>query len=320
MARIATTEWIWCDGEFIRWDQATLHVTAHVVHYGSAVFEGIRCYDTPRGTNIFRLDDHLRRLYDSARVYRMRLPYDLATLRAACGELVTRNGLAEGYVRPIVLRGVGGMGVDPRDSPIHTYLLCWPWGSYLGTEALDAGVDVRISGWFRPAPNTHPTLVKCAGNYVNAQLMKMEAQADGYAEAIALAYDGTVSEASAQNVFLVKDGVLTTPPLDGSMLAGITRDCVITLAEERGVALREQRIPREALYTADELFLTGTASEITPVRSVDRIEVGTGRAGPITRRLQRRLLEIARGAGPDPFGWSTLVGQELRLPVAERTA
>lgn len=320
MSGITPTEWIWRDGEFIPWREATLHVSAHVVHYGSAVFEGIRCYPTPRGTNAFRLADHLARLVASCKIYRMPLAFDADVLADACRELVRRNRLAEGYVRPLVLRGEGTMGLDPTATRIETYLLCWPWGTYLGADALDAGVDVCVSRWLRPAPNTHPTLAKCAGNYANAQLMRMEARADGYAEAIALAPDGTVSEASAQNVFLVKGGALYTPAVDGSMLPGLTRDCVLTLARELDIPVHESRVPREALYVADELFLVGTASEITPVRSVDRIPVGRAGAGPVTRRLQARLLALARGTAGDPYGWCDVVTFEPVAARAGRTA
>ncbi|HEX7051457.1 MAG TPA: branched-chain amino acid transaminase [Longimicrobiales bacterium] len=300
------TEWIWKDGEFIPWASATLHVMSHVVHYGSSVFEGIRCYRTPDGPAIFRLEDHLRRLHDSARIYRMEPAHTPETLARACIELVRRNGLEEGYIRPLVLRGYGAAGINPAASPIETYLACWPWGAYLGDGALDNGVDVCVSSWHRPAPNTLPVLSKAGGHYLNSQLIKMEALANGFAEGIALAPDGLVSEGSGQNLFLVRDGTLITPPLDGTVLRGITRDCILTLARDIGIPIREQAVPREMLYTADELFFTGTAAEVTPIRSVDRIPVRHG-VGPVTRTLQERLLAIARGTAPDPYGWRTPV-------------
>lgn len=302
-AQFTTTEWIWKNGEMIPWKEATLHVMSHVVHYGSSIFEGIRCYATPEGPAIFRRDDHVRRFFDSCRVYRMELPFAQEELAAACHELVERNGLTECYIRPIALRGFGAVGVNPQGSPIDVYLICWPWGAYLGSEALEEGVDVRVSSWHRPAPNTIPTMAKAGGNYVNAALIKMEAHEDGYAEGIALGPGGLVSEGSGQNIFAVRDGVLLTPPLDGTMLAGITRDCVVRLAHDAGIEVRERPMPRELLYVADELFFTGTAAEITPIRSVDRIAVGEGKPGPVTRRLQSDYLGIARGEAEDPYGW-----------------
>lgn len=306
-AQFDTTEWIWRNGEFIRWESATLHVMSHVVHYGSSVFEGIRCYRTPEGPAIFRLQEHLRRLVDSARIYRMDLPYDERTLASACHDLVLRNGLEACYLRPIVLRGYGAAGVNPLPSPVETYLICWPWGAYLGDGALERGVDVCVSSWNRPAPNTFPAMAKAGGNYLSSQLMKMEAIANGYAEAIALSPAGTVSEGSGQNVFLVRDGTLITPALDGTLLPGITRDCVLTIARDLGLPVREQAVPREMLYCADEIFFTGTAAEVTPVRSVDRVVIGDGVAGPMTRMLQKRLLAVAHGSVADPYGWRTPV-------------
>lgn len=297
------TDWIWKDGEFIPWEAATLHVMSHVVHYGSSVFEGIRCYRTPDGPAIFRLADHLRRLEDSARVYRMPLPYTAAQLGEACAALIARNALDECYLRPIALRGYGTAGLNPIPSPVETYLICWPWGAYLGAEALEQGVDVCVSSWNRPAPNTFPALAKAGGNYLSSQLIKMEAITNGYAEGIALGPDGTVSEGSGQNLILVRDGALISPPLDGTNLAGITRDSVLTLARDQGIPVREQPVPREMLYLADEMFFTGTAAEVTPIRSVDRIPVGDGRTGEITRALQEQLLGVAHGRLPDRHRW-----------------
>jgi len=316
MSGIQPTEWIWRDGEFIPWKEATVHVMSHVVHYGSSFFEGIRCYATPDGPAIFRLGDHLRRLRDSCRIYRTEVPFSIATLAQACCELVARNGLEDCYIRPIVLRGLGAPGLNPAASPVETYLVCWPWGAYLGADALERGVDVRVSSWSRMAPNTFPAMAKAGGNYIAAQLMKMEALADGYAEAIALDPNGLVSEGSGENVFLVRDEVLITPALNGSFLPGITRDSVLTLARDLGIPVREQAVPRELLYVADEVFLTGTAAELTPVRSVDRIPVGDGTVGPVTRAIQQKLMDILRGRAPDHYGWRTPVGQRSATAVA----
>lgn len=316
MSGIPRTEWIWRDGTFIPWEAATVHVMSHVVHYGSSFFEGIRCYSTPNGPAIFRLRDHLRRLHDSCRIYRTELPFSVETLAQACCELVARNGLEDCYIRPVVFRGVGAPGLNPAASPVETYLVCWPWGAYLGADALERGVDVRVSSWSRMAPNTFPAMAKAGGNYIAAQLMKMEALADGYAEAIALDPNGLVSEGSGENVFLVRDEVLITPALNGSFLPGITRDTVITLARDLGIPVREQAVPREMLYVADEVFLTGTAAELTPVRSVDRIPVGNGTVGPITRAIQQKLMDILHGRAPDHYGWRTPVGQPTATAVA----
>jgi branched-chain amino acid aminotransferase len=310
------TDWIWKDGELIPWESARLHVMSHVVHYGSSVFEGIRCYSTPVGPAIFRLREHLRRLYDSARVYRMPVTHSIDELAEACEQLVASNRLAACYLRPVMLRGLGAAGLNAGGSPVETYLICWPWSTYLGDGALDDGVDACVSSWHRPAPNTFPALAKAGGNYLGSQLMKAEALANGYAEAIALSPDGLVSEGSAQNIFLVRDGALLTPALDGTLLAGITRDSILRIASDLGIPVREQRIPREMLYCADEVFFTGTAAEVTPVRSVDRIVVGDGRTGPVTRRLQEQLFGIAHGTLPDRFGWLTPVRPEVRAGAA----
>ncbi|MDP2959738.1 MAG: branched-chain amino acid transaminase [Longimicrobiales bacterium] len=307
------TGWIWKDGRFVPWESATLHVMSHVVHYGSSVFEGVRCYDTSAGPAFFRLQEHLVRLLDSARIYQMQVPFDLDTLCEASRELFRRNGLREGYLRPLIIRGLGGLGVNPLGSPVEVYLMCWPWGRYLGAEALEQGVDVCVSTWFRPAPNTFPALAKAGGNYLNSQLSKMEAIRNGYAEGIAVSPDGLVSEGSGQNVFLVKKGVVYTPQIDGTMLAGITRDTVLYLCREVGVEAREERVPREMLYTADEAFFSGTAAEITPIRSVDRVDVGGGGVGPVTRELQEAYLALVHGTRTDACGWLDFVG----WPAAE---
>jgi branched-chain amino acid aminotransferase len=298
-------DWIWKDGAFVRWDDARVHLLSLAVQFGSSVFEGIRCYRTPDGPAVFRLAAHLRRLLDSCRIYRIALPYDVPALTRACTSTIAKNGLADCYVRPMVLRGYGDAGMLPRHSPVETWVACWPWGAYLGDDALEHGIDVCVSSWSRAAPNTFPSHAKSAGHYNNAQLIKMEAALDGYAEAIALGPGGTVSEGSGQNVFLVRGGVLLTPPLDGTNLIGITRDAVLTIANDLGIEARETAIAREMLYTADEAFLTGTASEVTPIRSVDRIPVGDGRVGERTRAIQRRYLAIARGEVDDAHSWLT---------------
>ena len=303
------TEWIWHDGEWIPWREATVHVLAHSMQFGSSLFEGIRCYDTPDGPAVFRLEAHLRRLRDSAKIYRMDITDRIPAVAAACTEIVARNGLRECYIRPMVVRGYGSAGLSPVGSPVELYIACWPWGTYLGEGALEKGVDVKVSSWQRQEPNTFPSGAKAAGNYLNSQLGRLEALEDGYADAIALGPGGLVSEGTGQNVFLVRDGELITPALDGTNLNGITRDSIVALAREMGITVREQAVPREWLYLADELFFTGTASEVTPIRSVDRIPVGDARMGPVTRRLQQRYLDLVRGRAPDTFGWLTRVPQ-----------
>lgn len=305
--RLKESEWIWKDGDFVPWGDAKVHLLSLAVQFGSSVFEGIRCYETPRGPAVFRLPEHLRRLFDSCAVYRMRPPYDAPSLLETCREVVRRNRLGACYIRPMVLRGYGSAGLNPAESPIETFVAAWPWGTYLGEGALERGVDVMVSSWHRAAPNTFPVASKAAGHYNNAQLIKMEAVANGYAEAIALGPGGLVSEGSGQNLFLVRDGVLVTPILDGTSLAGITRDAVITIARDLGIEVREIPVPRERLYTSDEMFFCGTASEVTPIRSVDKIEVGEGKAGPLTLSIQRRFMEIATGQADDPYGWLTYV-------------
>lgn len=310
MYQLSETQWIWRDGEFIPWADARVHVLSHSMQFGSSAFEGIRCYATPRGPAIFRLEDHLRRLATSCRIYRMELKYTVDELVAACCELVEKNALDACYIRPMVIRGYGAAGMVPFASPIEVYLPCWPWGAYLGEGALENGVDACVSSWHRMAPNTVPAMAKIAGNYLSGMLIKMDALGNGYAEAIALGPEGTISEGSGQNTFLVLDDTLFTPPINGTLLAGITRDSILTLAADAGIVVREQPLPREMLYAADEVFLTGTASEVTPVRSVDKIQVGAGRRGPITQLLQEKFLDVVRGAAPDPHGWLTYVRAE----------
>ncbi|HEX9105760.1 MAG TPA: branched-chain amino acid transaminase [Longimicrobiales bacterium] len=300
------TAWIWRNGEWIPWEDATIHVMSHVVHYGSCVFEGIRCYSTKDGPAIFRLPEHIRRLQDSARIYRMDIP-DQATMEEACREVVWRNEKEACYIRPIAFRGYGNPGVNPAPSPVEVYVICWEWGAYLGKEGLANGVDACVSTWFRPAPNTYPAIAKAGGNYLNGQLLKLEAHANGYAEAIAMGPGGLISEGSGQNVFVVRDGVLLAPAIDGTFLLGITRDSLMQVARDLGIPVKEQAIPRELLYTADEVFFCGTAAEVTPVRSVDRIPVGDGKPGPVTKALQERFFAIVGGEHPDTHGWLTPV-------------
>ena len=317
---IREAEWIWRDGAVIQWRDANVHLLSLAVQFGSSVFEGVRCYHTPRGPAIFRWPEHLRRLYDSCRIYRMEPKWSAEELTAATADLIVRNGLDSCYIRPMVLRGYGDAGMLPGVSPVETFIACWPWGTYLGDGALENGVDVCVSTWQRPAPNTYPALAKAAGHYNNAQLIKMEAAENGYVEAIALAPNGLVSEGSGQNVFLVRDGVLRTTGVDGTILNGITRASIITLARDLGIAVEQGAIPREMLYTADEAFFTGTAAEVTPIRSVDRITVGAGKAGPVTRALQQKFLDIVHGRVPDAHGWLTYVADVASDGDATRDA
>ena len=294
---------IWMNGKLVDWKDATIHVASHVVHYGSAVFEGARCYETAKGPACFRLDAHMRRLFDSARIYRMEPPWDQQTLTDAVIDLIKVNKFQACYIRPLVYRGYDSLGVNPGPCPIDVAIMLWEWGAYFSQEALEQGLDVKVSTWARNAPNTTPAMAKSVANYANAQLIKMEAMAEGYGEGIALDTSGNVSEASGANIFLVRDGIIFTPPIGNSVLAGITRDSVITLAKELGFEVREQTIPREMLYIADEVFFCGTAAEVTPIRSVDRVTVGRGRRGPITQALQERFYQVVTGQGEDKWGW-----------------
>jgi len=306
---------IWFNGKLVPFEEAKIHVLSHVVHYGSSVFEGIRCYNTARGPAVFRLREHMRRLLDSARIYRMEVPYTLEELEAAALETIRASGLKACYIRPVVFRGMGSLGVNPLKNPVEVAIAVWDWGAYLGDEALEQGVDVQVSTWNRMAPNTLPAMAKAGANYANAALVKMEAVLNGYSEGIMLSVDGYVAEGSGENLFLVRDGVIYTAPLTLSILPGITRDAVITLARDLGYTVIEQPIPREALYIADELFFTGTAAEITPIRSVDHYTIGQGRRGPVTEALQRAFFEIVR-EGKDPYGWLTFVGVSREASVS----
>ena len=307
MSSLTPTTWIWRDGEFVPWADATLHVLSHSIQFGSAAFEGIRAYGTPQGPAIFRLREHIERLVTSVKIYRLELDYTVEQLMDACVATVARNEVDSCYIRPMVVRGFGAAGMVPVGSPVHVFVPVWPWGTYLGHAALEHGIAACISSWHRVAPNTIPAMAKIAGNYLSGQLIKMEAVANGYDEAIALSPSGTVSEGSGQNVFVVVDGILHTTPLDGTILGGITRASIIELAKDAGIPVRETAIARETLYGAEEIFVCGTASEVTPVTSLDRIRIGNGTVGPITRALQTRYLDIVHGRVPDVHGWLTHV-------------
>lgn len=307
MARADNHHRIWRDGKFVEWEDATIHVMSHVVHYGSSVFEGIRCYATPEGPAIFRLEDHMRRLADSCKIYRMPLEHSLETLVQGAIDTVTENEMPHCYLRPIAVRTGEQMGVYPLECPLEVFIIPWTWGTYLGHESLESGVDVCISTWRRAAPSTFPTMAKAGGNYLNSQLSKMEARLDNYSEGIMLDSFGQVSEGSGENLFLVRGGKLFTAPVSAGILQGITRDSVTRIARDLGYEVVEQVMPREMLYVADELFFTGTAAEITPIRSVDRITVGSGGRGPITAAIQAEYMGIAEGRLPDKYGWRTLV-------------
>ncbi len=302
---IPATQYIWFNGKLVPWEKATVHVLSHALHYGSSVFEGVRAYQTHKGVAIFRLRDHSRRLFDSAKIYRMSMPFTVGQIDEACHAVIAANGLAKGaYIRPVAFRGYGEIGVTPKNEPpTEVAVAAWEWGKYLGHESEEQGVDACISSWHRVAPNTLPALAKAGGNYLSSQLIGAEARRLGFHEGIGLAPDGTLSEGSGENLFVVKDGVLLTPALAHSVLGGITRDSVMRLARERGIEVRECAIPRELLYIADEAFFTGTAVEITPIRSVDRLMVGAGKRGPITETLQKAFFGLFSGETPDQWGW-----------------
>jgi len=309
---IQTTSKIWHNGNLIPWEQANIHVMSHVVHYGSSVFEGIRCYGQPNGSAVFRLPEHMQRLLDSAKIYRMELDYTLDELCAGVVDLIEANGVTPCYIRPIALRGYGEIGVSPKGSPIEIYIANFPWGKYMPGGN---GADVCISSWNRMAPNTLPSLAKAGANYMNSQLIRMEADLNGYAEGIALDVNGLVSEGSGENVFVVRNGVIYTPPLANSALSGITRDSVLTIARHLGYTVTEQSMPRELLYIADEVFFSGTAAEVSPIRSIDRIVIGDGKPGEITQKIADEFFGIANGLKPDRFGWLTPVKVIATEPV-----
>jgi branched-chain amino acid aminotransferase len=301
------TEKIWHNGKLIKWDDARIHVLSHVVSYGSAVFEGIRCYETKNGPAIFRIREHMQRMVNSGKIYRLELGFTAEELSQAAAEVVRVNKMNACYIRPIALRGYGEIGVGGTNVPTEVYIACWEWGRYLGPEAIEQGVDVCVSSWNRMASNTLPSMAKAAANYMNSQLIHMEAQVNGYSEGIALDTNGNVSEGSGENIFVAMDGVLYTPPIGNSVLPGITRSSVISLCADLKIPVREQMIPREMLYIADEVFFTGTAAEISPLRSIDRIQVGKGSRGPITKALQEEFFAILTGAKADRHNWLTPV-------------
>lgn len=297
---------IWMNGKFVNWDDANIHILAHVIHYGSSWFEGIRCYETKKGSAIFRLDKHLERLYDSAKIYHAQIPYSKKELEEAILETIRVNKMKSCYIRPIVYRGYGDIGVNPLNNPVDVAIAVWEWGKYLGNEALTQGIDVCVSSWTRPAPNTLPTIAKAGGNYLNAQLIKIEAVKAGFTEGIALDVHGYVSEGSGENIFMVKNNDVYTPPFVSAILPGITRSSVMTLLREAGYRVHEVMVSREMLSIADELFFTGTAAEITPIRSVDRLPIGNGVPGPITKEVQKRFFDIVQN-GNDAKGWLKFV-------------
>ena len=301
---IQPTANIWHNGTLIPWEQANIHVMSHVIHYGSSVFEGIRCYAQPHGSAVFRLPEHMQRLLDSAKIYRMEVPFTLEELCAGVVDVIEANGVTPCYIRPIAFRGYGEIGVSPKGTPVEVYIANFPWGKYIAGHG---GADVCISSWNRLAPNTLPSLAKAGANYMNSQLIQMEAVINGYQEGIALDVNGLVSEGSGENIFVVRNGVLFTPPLANSTLSGITRDSVLTIARHLGLAVTEQALPRELLYIADEVFFSGTAAEVSPIRSIDRIVIGDGKTGEITKKIADEFFGIANGLKPDRFGWLTPV-------------
>ncbi len=302
---------IWMNGKLINWADATIHAASHVIHYGSGVFEGARCYKTPQGSACFRLDAHMRRLYDSARIYRMDYGVSQDTLTDAVLETIKANNFDACYIRPLIYRGYNTLGVNPLPCPVDAMIIVWEWDSYFDEKALEAGTDIKVSSWNRPAPNTFPAMAKSVANYANSGLIKMEAVADGYSEGVALDVTGQLSEGSGQNIFLVRNGSLITPPLASSALEGITRDTIITLAKDMGLSVKEQALPREMLYVADEIFFVGTAVEVVPVRSVDKITVGAGKRGPVTAAIQQTFFDYVNGKTPDRHGWLTFLNQTV---------
>jgi branched-chain amino acid aminotransferase len=315
---IPATPYIWFNGKLVPWEKATVHVLTHALHYGSSVFEGVRAYAVPNGVAIFRLRDHTRRLFDSAKIHRIELPFSADQLNDACREVIAVNNLHSGaYLRPVAFRGYGEIGVAPKIAPpVEVAIAAWEWGKYLGKESEEAGVDVCVSSWQRVAANTIPAMAKAGGNYLSSQLISQEAHRLGFAEGIGLSPDGTVSEGGGENLFLVKDGVLLTPGISHSLLSGITRDTVMKLAREQGLEVREIAMPREMMYLADEMFFSGTAVEITPIRSVDRITIGAGKRGPITEKLQQAFFGLFTGATTDKWGWLDPVDMKHKPRVA----
>ncbi len=303
---VKAVEKIWMNGTLVNWDDAKIHVLSHVIHYGSSWFEGIRCYETKKGSAIFRLDLHIDRLFDSAKIYRSAIPFTKQEVEKAIKETIHANKLKACYIRPIAYRGYGDVGVNPLGCPVDLTIAVWEWGKYLGSDALEKGIDVRFASWNRAAPNTFPTMAKAGGNYLNSQLIKMEAIADGYAEGIALGVNGTISEGSGENIFVVRNGKIYTPPLVDAILPGITRASVLQLATDAGYEIVEAEIPREMVYVSDEVFFTGTAAEISPIRSIDRMMIGEGKPGPVTKDLQKRFFDVVDN-GNDPHRWLNFI-------------
>ncbi|MDQ3281870.1 MAG: branched-chain amino acid transaminase [Acidobacteriota bacterium] len=306
---------VWMNGRLVDFADAKIHVFTHALHYGSGLFEGVRCYNTKQGPAIFRLQDHTRRLFDSAKIYRMEIPYSFDEINRACVDIVAANEFEDCYLRPVVYRGYGSLGVFPGSCPVDVVVGAWRWGKYLGPEALEQGVDVRVSSWNRMAPNTFPALAKATGNYMNSILIRQEAAIDGYSEGIALDVNGYVSEGSGENVFVIRDGKIYTPAFGSSILGGITRASILQLAKDAGIEVIETLIPREMLYIADEVFFTGTAAEVTPIRSIDKITIGSGRRGPITEKLQKEFFAYIGGEIPDRHNWLTPIYAEQERPV-----
>ena len=310
---------IWMNGSLVDWPDAKIHIGSHVLHYASGVFEGARCYNTKKGAAVFRLDAHIRRLYDSAKIYRMEYELDQDEFKSAVLETIRANKYRACYIRPMLYRGYDSLGVNPFTCPVEGAILVWEWGAYLGDDAIERGVDVQVSSWGRGAPNRYPSVSKSSANYANSQLIKMEANLNGYAEGIALDPRGFVSEGSGQNIFVVRDNVITTPPLADSILPGITRDVVLTLAAELGFTIREETVPRETLYIADEVFFTGTAAEVSPVRSIDKIPIGSGERGPVTEAIQHRFFDVVNRQLPDTHGWLTFVYDNTSTTIEPAT-
>ncbi len=303
---VKKVEKIWMNGSLVNWDDAKIHILSHVIHYGSSWFEGIRCYDTKQGPAIFRLDKHVRRLFDSTKIYRTQIPFSDKDIVDAIMQTIRANKMKACYIRPIVYRGYGEVGVNPIKCPVDVTIAVWEWGAYLGDEALKNGIDVCISTWNRPAPNTLPAMAKAGGNYLLSQLMKMEAVQEGFQEAIALDINGNLSEGTGENLFAVKDDIIYTPAFSSSLLPGVTRASVIKLARDAGYEVLITPVPKEMVYVADELFFTGTAAEVTPIRSVDKVKVGNGKPGPITMKLQEMYFDVVKNAN-DPQKWLTFV-------------
>lgn len=318
MASFPKTELIWFDGKFVPWDEANVHVGTHALHYGSSVFEGLRAYKTPHGPAIFCIDPHIDRFFGSAKMIKMPIPFTRAEIRNAIIETVRGNKLESCYIRPIAFRGFGGFSLDPRKYPVQVAVFAFPWGAYLGPEALEQGVDVGVSSWRRMAPDTFPAMGKIGGQYVNSSFVAMEANDHGYVEGLALDINGFVSEGSGENIFVIIDGTIYTPPLGSSILRGITRMATLTLARDLGYPIIEQNIPREMLYIADEIFFTGTAAEVTPIRSIDRVTIGAGKRGPVTKRIQDDFFEIVQGHAADRYGWLTYVNQAPAVKIEMR--